>query len=354
LKRFINVNTFSIMTGTVRLADIARAAKVSLGTASNVFNRPELVRAEVRERVEAAARRLGYVGPDPRGRLLRAGKVNAIGVAIADDMPYFFGDPFTRLLMAGIAEVCDAHGAGIALVSSATSGGHAAWRFDTALVDGFIVHCRIKDGDRLVELARRRKLPFVAVDHDAGPGTSSVLIDDRAGARAAMRHVLSLGHREIAVLAFPTHDSGSRAHRTERDRRRGYGRALAEQGLVLARLPLVRSANEPQAAATRAGELLDEHAATTAIVAMSDVLALGALEAARARGLRVPQDLSVVGFDDIPEAATADPPLTTIAQPIVDKGRRAAQLIFEPRAAGRVIMEVQLVARASTAKPRRT
>lgn len=352
------------MRSTVRLADVAKAARVSQGTASNVFNRPELVRPEVRERVEAAARRLGFVGPDPKGRLLRAGKVNAIGVAIADDMTYFFGDPFTRLLLSGIAEVCDRHGAGIALISSATGNEHAAWSINTALVDGFIVHCKVKDGDRLIELARRRNLPFVAVDYDAGPGTSSVLIDNEAGAYAAMRHVLELGHRKIAVLSLQGRGDGpvgrvevgrirTPTHRTEDERLRGHARALGEHALDLERLPVYRSANEPLAAQQHAGDLLAQAPATTAIVAMSDVLALGAIAAARARGLRVPDDVSVIGFDDIPEAATSEPPLTTIAQPIEEKGRRAAQRIFDPGAVGRELLEVRLVERESTARPRR-
>src|SRR5437899_12132453 len=91
----------------VKLADVAKAARVSQGTASNVFNRPELVRPEVRERVEASARRLAYAGPDPRGRLLRGGKVNAIGIVMADDTAYFFREPFARMLLPRIAAVSD-------------------------------------------------------------------------------------------------------------------------------------------------------------------------------------------------------------------------------------------------------
>src|SRR5687767_6489495 len=103
--------------GIAKLADVAKAAGVSQGTVSNVFNRPQLVRPEVRARVLNAAEELGYRGPDPKGRLLRAGKVNAIGVASPEPLAYFFDDPFARVLMAGISEACDAAGAGIALVS---------------------------------------------------------------------------------------------------------------------------------------------------------------------------------------------------------------------------------------------
>src|ERR1700738_2731452 len=172
------------MAKAVKLADVARAAGVSQGTASNVFSRPEIVRPEVRERVETCARSLGYGGPDPRGRLLRAGKVNAIGVVAMDNLAYFFNDPYNRAFMTGVAEVCDAHGAGVALVS-AVDRAKAAWSINSAVVDGFIVQC-IEDGDRLLEVTRRRKLPFVAVDIDPGPEASSIMVDDRAGARIAV------------------------------------------------------------------------------------------------------------------------------------------------------------------------
>jgi len=349
------------MKRMVKLAEVAKAAGVSQGTVSNVFNRPELVRPEVRERVEASARRLGYGGPDPRGRLLRAGKVNAIGIVMAEDTAYFFRDPFARLLLAGIGEVCDERGAGMALVS-ATRQKDAAWRIQTAVVDGFIVHC-MSVGDQLISLARKRRLPFVAIDLDAGPGISSVLIDDRRGAYLAARHLLDLGHRKIGLLALEAAEPSrlgwvdaerlrSAEYRTQRDRAAGYAAALAEHDIPLDRLPIMEVPNERQAAARHAGELLAARPDTTAILAMSDVVALAAMDAARARGLGVPQDLSVVGFDDIPDAAAADPPLTTISQPIVEKGRLAAKLIFEAGRPRTEILEVKLVERASTARPR--
>src|SRR3954471_19987947 len=128
----------NLLDKTIRLADVARAAGVSQGTASNGFNRPQLVREEVRGRVEAMARSMGYRGPDPKGKLLRAGKVNAIGVATAEPLSYFFDDPYARTMMASISQACDATGAGISLVSAA-NGEQLAWNIQSALVDGFIV-----------------------------------------------------------------------------------------------------------------------------------------------------------------------------------------------------------------------
>ena len=345
------------MKRSVKLADVARAAGVSQGTASNVFAKPELVRAEVRERVEDAARTLGYHGPDPKGRLLRAGKVNAIGVVVMDDLTYFFNDPFNREFMIGVAEVCDQHGAGIALVSAADRE-KAAWNIDSALVDGFIIQC-IEDGDRLIELARRRRLPFVAVDVDPGPDASAILVADHDGARQAVEHLLALGHRRFGILSLEISGDGrtglvDRFRRGQsrygatRDRLAGYEAALVAAGIDFEAVPVVEAINDRTGTLAGSAELLDAAPGTTAVLAMSDVLAMAAMEEARRRGLRVPEDLSVVGYDDVPEAARAAPPLTTIAQPIVEKGRLAAHMIFDPGPPRKETLPVRLIVRGST------
>jgi DNA-binding LacI/PurR family transcriptional regulator len=326
-----------------------------------VFNRPDIVKADVRERVEAAARRLGYAGPDPKGRLLRAGKVNAIGVITGDATADVFTDPYLRELMAGIAEVCDAHGAGVSIVSARRQT-KSGWRVQSALVDGFIVSC-LRVGADLVALARERQLPFVSVDLDAGPATRSVLVDDRQGGYLAARHLLELGHRRIAIVGMGMSAEPAAALSVERvrlaeshfeqDRMAGYGAALAEHGLALEAMPYVE-VPYCDTAADEVAALLAEHPDVTAVLAISDVLAFTVYAAARARGLHVPQDLSVVGFDDVPEAALSTPPLTTVAQPIREKGRLAAQLILAPGETTRpALLPVNLVVRGSTAAPRR-
>lgn len=345
------------MKRSVKLADVARAAGVSQGTASNVFAKPDLVRPEVRERVEATARALGYHGPDPKGRLLRAGKVNAIGVVVMDDLSYFFHDPFSREFMSGVAEVCDARGAGIALVS-AVDRDSAAWGIDSALVDGFIIQC-LEDGDRLIELARRRGLPFVAVDVDPGPDASAILIDDRGGARQAAEHLLALGHRRFGILSLEIHADGhvglvegarrsASLYGPTRHRLEGYGEALRGAGIDFDRVPIVEVANDRQGAGAGAVTLFDAAPDVTAVLAMSDVLALGATAEARRRGKEVPRDVSVVGFDDVPEAALAEPPLTTVAQPTIRKGCIAAHMIFDRGPPRKEFLPVELVVRAST------
>lgn len=347
-----------MLTGTIKLIDVAKAAGVSQGTASNVFNRPELVRAEVRERVEAAAKQLGYEGPDPKGRLLRAGKVNAIGVVVHERLSVFLEDPHDLTMLTGIAEVCDARGSGMAMVSAYREDEAPAWSIKSAVVDGFIVFC-LEDGDRLVEEVRRRKLPFVAIDQDPGPNASSVRIDDRGGARMAAEHLVRLGHRHFGILALelsgdwhygPVTPERRRAARYEgtRERLDGYAEPLAEAGIDIDTVPIMEVLHTRRNAAEATAELLARWPETTAILAMSDLLALGALDHAQAAGIAVPERLSVIGFDDIPGAATSNPPLTTMAQPIREKGRLAAKLIFENGPPRTEMLDVKLVVRDST------
>ncbi|MCX5496101.1 LacI family DNA-binding transcriptional regulator [Kaistia dalseonensis] len=347
----------------IKLSDVAKAAGVSQGTASNVFNRPQIVRPEVREKVEAVARELGYSGPDPKGRLLRAGKVNAIGVATAEPLSYFFDDPFARVLMSGISEALDVHGAGISLVSSANDE-KLAWNIQSAIVDGFILLC-IEGGNRLVELTRDRKLPFVALELDTDDETiAQIGIDDFDGARRIAEHVVDLGHREIAVLSLQLVDDrtgrvtpdqiDTAIYSATRDRLRGYFASLKAAGIDTDAVPVYETENDRKSVNAALEALFDGSAThPTALIAMSDRAALFAIEWLRGRGVAVPEDVSVVGFDGVPEGAFSDPPLTTVTQPIAAMGRLAVQMILEgPSMARRQMLDVELTIRASTAPPR--
>lgn len=343
---------------TVRLADVAKAAGVSQGTASNVFNRPDLVRDEVRQRVVATAQALGYAGPDPKGRLLRAGKVNAIGVATAEPLSYFFDDPFARVLMTAISAACDARGAGISLVS-AMSDERLAWNIQSAVVDGFVLLC-IEGGTRLVELTRERRLPFVALELGSNDETvAGIGIDDFGGARAAAVHLCELGHRRFGVLGIQfvddhvgpvTSDRVEAAiYSTGRDRWQGYRAGLAPYGVDAAAIPIFETENEPKSVREGLDYLFSQPERPTAILAMSDRVALIALEWFAEKGIAVPGEVSIVGFDGVPEAARATPPLTTVEQPIAEIGRRAVEMILDgalPERRER--LPVRLVVRGST------
>src|SRR5579871_4479791 len=161
------------MKRPVRLSDVARAAGISLGTASNAFNRPDLVRPELRELIETTARELGYSGPDPIGRLLMGAKAHAIGVLPPGDIPvsHAVGSPYFRDFLRGVAEVCDQYDASLLVVSGARE--RKTWAIRNALVDGFILgHAE----EIALVSARQRKVPLVVIDADGGSQFHSVRV----------------------------------------------------------------------------------------------------------------------------------------------------------------------------------
>lgn len=344
------------------LNDVAALADVSKGTVSNVFNKPELVREEVRARVLEAARSLGYGGPNPMGRLLSAGRVNAIGVATVEPLACFFEDPFARRLMVGVSEECQTRGVGISLVSAATED-QLAWNVRSAVVDGLILFC-LEGAERLIALTRERNLPFVALSlSDGDASISAVGVDDRAGARLAAEHLVGLGHRRFAILAmeFADRHAGrvtmervqSATYAPSRDRVEGYFDALTEAGVDTATVPIFETWGDAATVDPAMREIFAADPAPTAILAQSDRIAFLALDWLAANGRAVPGDVSVTGFDGVPEAAHANPPLTTVRQPIEEIGRRATRLVLDHgHELRRELLDVSLDVRDSTAPPR--
>jgi DNA-binding LacI/PurR family transcriptional regulator len=268
------------------------------------------------------------------------------------------------VMMAAISEACDATGAGIALVSAGNQE-KLAWNIQSALVDGFILFC-IEGGSRLVELTRERKLPFVALELGFDDDTISAIgVDNVAGARLAASHLAELGHRRFAVLSLSFVDGSTGLVSPEhvrtavytgtRDRLAGYFEALSRFGVDTAKVPVYETENDE--ASTRAGleAIFASAEPPTAILAMSDRIAMIAIEWFAERGLAVPRDVSIVGFDGVPDAALCDPPLTTIAQPIAEIGRRAARQILDfDGTVRRETLGVELVVRASSGPPPKT
>jgi DNA-binding LacI/PurR family transcriptional regulator len=344
------------------LLDVARAAGVSRTTASNAFNRPDQLSAALRVKVLEVARALGYAGPHPMARMLRTGRAGAIGVVFSDRLAYAVTDPATVPFLEGIALVCDQEDAAL-LILSAVDENAARRVVRQAAVDGFIIYCLTTETG-VINAILERGGPVVAVDEPGFADAPGVGIADRAGARQAAEHLLGLGHRRIAILSMETRpdgyagplDAARRAgsiYAVTDERLAGYEEALEAAGVDLTALrveerPWIR----PRSARDAALVLLAERPRPTAILAMSDVFALAAIDATKELGLRVPDDLSVVGFDDIPMASQISPPLTTVRQPLVDKGRIAAELLFGRRsAAAPIVLPTELVVRGTTAPP---
>jgi DNA-binding LacI/PurR family transcriptional regulator len=336
------------------LLDVARAAGVSRTTVSNAFSRPDQLSAELRARILGVAEGLGYAGPNPVARVLRTGRANTIGIVFSDPLLYLFTDPVATALLQGVAAACEASHTGVLILPADAPQAMAA-RVREAVVDGFLVYCHEEDSP-VVDALAVRGLPAVGVDLDRFALGPVVTIDDRGGAAAAARHLIGLGHRDLAVMALAGERELSHDHRRlarfkpVRDRLAGYRQAMAEAGLDPQALRVVEEPeNDPAAAEAVALKLLRRRARPTAILAMSDVLAIGVLRAAQQLGLAVPDDLSVVGFDDIPLAVDLTPPLTTVRQPLIEKGRLAAAVLLGTAPPPSAPLPTELVVRGSTA-----
>ena len=343
------------------LRDVARAAGVSRTTVSNAFNRPDQLSAAARDRILDIARGLGYHGPNPMARKLRTGRIGAVGLVFGDTLPYAFSDQAAILFLHGVGRACEAAGYSLLIIPT-TDQGAAQTTVREALVDGFIIYTA--PSEEVVSQVFDRNLPVVTVDRARVPGVAAVRVDDRAGAKTMAEHVLAAGHRRLGIIVPRLSATGEHAGLVDRSRRAaityavcadrigGYLDAAADAGIDPLAVPIdERPENHEEAGLAAALNLLSLTPRPTAILAMTDRMALGALRAARELGLRVPEDVSIAGFDDLPAASEADPPLTTVRQPLVDKGEQAAELLFGPQQqSGLHIITTELVVRRSTGR----
>jgi DNA-binding LacI/PurR family transcriptional regulator len=320
----------------VTLKTIAEAVGVSRTTVSNAYNRPDQLAPQLRDRILATARELGYPGPDPAARRLRSGRRDAVGLLVTDGISYAFADPASVMLLQGIARATE--DAGVALLVVPERGG-----VRDAVVDAFCL-CSMAAEHPNVAAARERGLPLVVVDEPRIEGHAFVGVEHRHGARLAAEHLLALGHRRFATLTAPTRRV------VHGERLAGYRDGLEAGGVPWRDVPCFElPADVPERGLEAARAALAADPPPTALIAGTDQLALGALEAAREAGLRVPEDVSVVGFDDVPGAAWARPALTTVRQPLLEKGEVAGRLLSGADGVRDVILPVELVVRGSTA-----
>lgn len=306
----------------VGIKDVAREAGVSVGTVSNVLNRPDSVSPAKRALVEAAVERLGYVRNES-ARQLRAGSSRTIALVVLDVANPFFAD-----VIAGAEEAAEDVGA---LVVVSNSGGrperearHLA-RLEAQRVMGVLLS-PVHDGENAaaVEL-ERRGTPVVLVDRVSGSATSpSVAVDDVRGGRLAGEHLRDLGHRAVVFVGGPDHLG------QVRDRLAGLRAAAGEVVRVEVVASDDMSVRAGSAAAARIFERWPDPAdRPTAVFCANDLLALGVLNECVRRGVRVPDELALVGYDDIGYAGTAAVPLTSVRQPRELLGRTAVELLLE-------------------------
>ncbi|MDX2972105.1 LacI family DNA-binding transcriptional regulator [Kribbella solani] len=314
---------------------VAESLGVSITTVSNAFSRPDQLSEALRERVLAEAARLGLSSPDAAARSLRLGRPASVGVMYTDRLSFAFSDPGAVLFLQGVSRVCEENGQELVLIPSTSAADAAATAVGRSMIDGLIVYS-VADDDPVLAAAADRRMPLVVVDQPRISTLPWIGVDDEAGCRAIAQHLIGLGHRRLAVLSTEI-DRERRGGRvtvarqqaitfaTTAARLRGYRTAAEDAGINWSTVPVVETRENSEANGYQAtAALLRSKQRPTAVLAMTDQLAFGALRAAAKAGLSVPEDLSVAGFDDIP-AARVEPYLTTVAQPHEEKGRRAAE-----------------------------
>ncbi len=301
------------------IKDVAQAAGVSVATVSRVYNDSELVRENTALRVRDAALRLGYV-PNGAARSLSTNRTHTLGVLLPDLYGGFFSE-----VIRGIDQTAQRNGFHL-LVSSSHDGRpgvEAALRSMRGRVDGLIVMWPEMDAETALRNLPAG-FPLVLMSAPVGPEAFDVItIANYDGARAMVRHLLDLGHRRIAII------KGAEGNYDAAERLRGYRAALAEAGESPAPALEVSGDFSESSGFRATGELFAGTPAPTAVFAANDSMAIGALSALREAGRRVPDDVAVAGFDDIPLARFLDPPLSSVHVDISALGERATLRLLE-------------------------
>ena len=334
-------------TGQVSVKDVARHAGVSLGTVSNVLNRPQLVSPATQRKVLGAIAELGFVRNEA-ARQLRAGRSRVIGMIVLDVANPFFTD-----LAAGVESAATDAGLSLMLCNSGENSEQEA-RYLALLEEQrcFGILITPLDGGRpLLQTIRRRGTNIVFADRRSEPGLCSVTVDDVAGGAAAAEHLIGLGHRRIAFVGGPP------TLAQVADRHAGVRKAIGRSASTAVDLSIVHTAELTIAAGKIAGSHIGEQSPDwrpTAVFCANDLIALGLLQEMVRRKIAVPQEISIVGYDDIDFATASHVPLTSVRQPRHELGRAAAELLIdetlrpESHRHRQVVFSPELIVREST------
>ena len=342
--------------GAVTIRDVARAANVSISTVSHVLSGKRPTSGATRERVEDVIRRLGY-RPNRVAQSLVWRRPFALGLIIPD-----ITNPYFPAFALGAEDRVRERGYTLVLGNSEYDPEREASYLELVRSQQLAgaIYCL---GDEMspilaqIQRAVEEGLALVLV-HSPMPSVPTVCADNRQGGRLAAQYILDLGHRAIGIIGALPLDEGMA------DREAGFLDVLRETGMAVDRtaVPSMYGNHQIEGGRQATQELLEHAPDLTAIFVLNDLMALGTLEAVRASGRRIPDDVSVIGFDDIPFAALANPPLTTVGQPIRQLGEQAADLLLSVIEDGvapaevrqpNVLLPNELIVRGSTAPPRR-
>lgn len=311
----------------VTINDIARISGYSKTAVSFAFNDPSRISTKACKTILRVAEELGYY-PDPLARKFSLQRHESIGFLLPQHIHFSFQNPYILQVVEGIGSVCQKYGNTLTLIPPLNESVLDALR--SAAVDGIITQGMSMEME-IVESIRRRKLPFVTIDGVPSADMPSVNIDDKAAAYAIMSNVLQQGHRNISIIGLSEVSYEKHAPESiQRSRLEGYRKALLEYALDFSSpsITLYTSECTLEEGKHVADLMVLPGRRPTCVVSMSDIVAIGCILQFTELGIVIPDDISVVGFDNIVEASYILPPLTTVDQPAAEKGRRAAEMLF--------------------------
>lgn len=333
------------------LQDVARIAGVSRSTVSRVINNHPSVDPKTRQRVQRAIKQCGY-RPHAIARSLATKRTHIIGMIIPEAVSRLFTDPYFALMLLGATDACNRSGYQLILSLFTAS-------VDSKTMHDRIVHNGFVDGvltanacldDKLVPRLLDTGVPFVTIGRHSDERVSYVDVDNVGGARMATEFLIHLGHKRIATITGPLNMTPAQ------DRLTGFLNAMQANDLPVPEALIVEGDFTEMGGRAAMTRLLEER--PTAVFAASDSMAIGAVRAIQSAGLRVPEDISVIGFDDLPSAASLEPPLTTVHQPIEGLAELAVEVLIgrlkrkipNGIAVQRVILPTELMVRKSCAR----
>jgi LacI family transcriptional regulator len=343
------------MARRVTIKDVASHAGTSYQTVSRVINNKPDVAADTRRRVLAAIDELNY-RPSMAATTRANPKTHIIAVAISPYNEYLLyeGDPHLLQVIHGVDHALSIRNYSLLLSTiHFTNGERIESRLlNRQLADGVIIRLSMYDHGQVATILAEKGYPVVVIGYSQNPDIPAIRSDDENGGFTQTQHLLALGHRKIGIISSPEADPATAM------RRQGHERAMSDSGLDINGTPIAVGDYTVGGGYRAVAELMGREPELTAIVAFSDTMAIGAMQWLTKQGYDIPADISLVGYDDIPDAKRQATPLTTIRIPSMDEGRRAVQLLFDlienrKLHSTKVVLPVHLVSRQSTTVPRR-
>ena len=331
----------------MNLRDLARELNLSTATVSRALSRPEIVAPATRERVLQAVRRSGY-HMNGIARSLRTQSTRTIGVVVSD-----IRNSFSSSIVKAVEDVARVNGYTVLICNADETGQNeeaALQLFIERKVSG-VIHCSAGANLELLRVLQNKSIPLIDLDRRSGlENVDTVVLDNRLGAEIATRHLTGLGHRRIAMISGPMHLSNARS------RVAGFRKTLRAAGIPVAREYIEFGDFRQRSGEEAAQRLLSlRHPPTAVFVANNEMMAGALLAIRQQKRLKVPRNLSLIGFDDARWAQFADPPLTVVSQPTEAMGKKAAELLLQriqgETAPKTIVFQPALVVRRSTAAP---